>query len=121
MSALTPAAQQRYAELLREREIRTIADLSRNEDAARPPSLDEEIGRLTRMDALQQQQMALHARRRLDVQLSRIRGALQRIAEGSFGDCAMCAVPVGEPRLQLVPETPFCRACQEGIERSQAR
>ena len=119
MSALPAGEQARFERLLRDREDATRRALERNADAALPPSLDDEIGRLTRMDALQQQQMALHARRRLEIQLARIGGALARVAEGTFGACALCGSAVGDERLALVPETPFCLPCQERLERER--
>jgi DnaK suppressor protein len=103
-------------DVLREREQTVLAQLRANADSARPPSLDEEIGRLTRMDALQQQQMALHARRRLETQLSQVRGALARVDAGTFGKCALCGHDVSAARLALVPETPFCVGCQTRLE-----
>ena len=101
---------------LRERRDEALAELAANEESARPPSLDEEIGRLTRMDALQQQQMALHARRRIEVRIARIDGALARVEAGTFGACAMCGDAVDPRRLESAPETPFCLACQTRIE-----
>ena len=118
---LDAATQAAYAERLRARETETLAQMQMNAKSAQPPSLDEEIGRLTRMDALQQQQMALHAGRRLEVQLSRIRGALMRIDERTFGACAMCGARVPPRRLELVPETPFCLPCLENIESNAAK
>ena len=103
-------------ETLRVREENVLARLRSNAESARPPSLDEEIGRLTRMDALQQQQMALHARRRLELQLAQIRGAIARVDEGTFGACALCGTAITSGRLELVPETPFCVPCQERLE-----
>ena len=108
-------------EVLRAREKDVLAQLRANADSARPPSLDEEIGRLTRLDALQQQQMALHARRRLETQLAQIRGALARVDEGTFGACALCGEEIRAERLSLVPETPFCVACQERLEEQGRR
>jgi len=108
-------------EMLRAREKTVLAQLVSNAESARPPSLDEEIGRLTRMDALQQQQMALHARRRLETQLAQVRGALARVDEGTFGKCALCGNVIPPQRLDLVPETPFCVACQERLEEEGKR
>jgi DnaK suppressor protein len=117
---LSEQDQAALADALRERERDVLAQLDVNESHAEPPSLDEEIGRLTRMDALQQQQMALHARRRLQIQLETIRGALARVAEGTLGTCVMCATGIARERLDLVPETPFCVSCQQELE-SQGR
>ncbi len=40
-----------------------------------------------------------------------IEAALQRIAEGEYGHCAKCGARIAEERLDVVPFTPFCRAC----------
>ena len=47
------------------------------------------------------------------VEISRIRAALKRIAEGSYGTCARCGDPIGEARLDALPWTPRCRKCAQ--------
>lgn len=49
-------------------------------------------------------------------QLALIRVALERLREGSFGDCMQCSNPIGAKRLEALPWTPYCIACQEKIE-----
>lgn len=48
-----------------------------------------------------------------------VQQALDRIAEGTFGDCVSCHKPIGQKRLEAVPWTPRCIDCQERIERGQ--
>ena len=52
-------------------------------------------------------------------QLTEVRSALDRIEEESFGDCLMCGNAIGQKRLEAVPWTPHCIACQEKIENGQ--
>jgi DnaK suppressor protein len=52
-------------------------------------------------------------------QLSLVRLALERIQEGSFGECLLCGETIGEKRLEALPWTPYCIACQEKIENGQ--
>ncbi len=40
-----------------------------------------------------------------------IMAALQRIADGEYGFCQKCGVPISEARLDLLPFTPFCKDC----------
>src|SRR6188474_325247 len=47
--------------------------------------------------------------------------ALGRIQKGDFGVCQECAKPIGEKRLQAVPWTPLCIACQEKLEQEESR
>lgn len=118
---LSEEEQAEFGAILRDREKEVLERLVANAETAEPPSLDEEIGRLTRMDHLQQQQMALHGRRRLKTQLAQVRGALARVEAGTFGVCAMCSADLPRGRLELSPETPFCVPCQEQLEREGRR
>lgn len=71
------------------------------------------VGRVSRIDALQQQQMALEAQRRRALQRKQIDGALRRIDSGDFGDCYICGEPIALARLQLNPLLTRCLHCAE--------
>lgn len=44
-------------------------------------------------------------------EITQIRAALGRIADGTYGTCARCGEPIAEARLDLLPWTPHCRSC----------
>lgn len=44
-------------------------------------------------------------------ELRRIDAALQRIKDGTYGECAKCGDDISEARLDLLPDTPFCKNC----------
>ncbi|KGM89062.1 transcriptional regulator, TraR/DksA family [Roseovarius mucosus DSM 17069] len=44
-------------------------------------------------------------------EVARIRAALDRIRKGTFGTCARCEEQIAADRLDVLPETPLCRAC----------
>lgn len=48
-------------------------------------------------------------------EIARIRAALQRMREGSYGDCVRCGERISAERLDVLPETPFCRDCAAAI------
>ena len=74
--------------------------------------LDQQrIGRLSRMDAIQQQAMEEETGRRRDQEVSRIVAALQRIEEDDFGYCSVCEKPIAPKRLENDPATPLCINC----------
>jgi DnaK suppressor protein len=104
--------RQRLLELRRELEVRLV---ERAVDA-RPVSLDEPIGRLSRMDAIQQQQMAGAARRQAERQLQQVQSALGRIEAGTYGICLRCEEEIAPARLAVKPEATLCRRCQGGSE-----
>lgn len=96
-------------------ELRGLLDRSR--DGARPVKLDEPIGRLTRMDAIQQQSMTAASRRAYDIRLQQVEQALRAMDQGRYGLCRRCDDPIGHPRLSARPESPYCLDCQEEIDR----
>lgn len=49
-------------------------------------------------------------------QLNLVNAAIQRIDEMRFGHCQSCGKDIDRKRLDAVPWTPFCRACQESEE-----
>lgn len=105
-----------FEALLKERERETLRMLESGADSAKPVSMDQAIGRLTRIDAIQQQQIALHSRGRLEQQLARIRAALRRVSDGNFGECIKCDEPIGRRRLEVAPENPVCMHCLQKME-----
>jgi RNA polymerase-binding transcription factor DksA len=44
-------------------------------------------------------------------EITQIRAALRRIADGSYGTCMRCGEPIAKARLDLLPWTPLCRSC----------
>ena len=48
--------------------------------------------------------------------LQMVEGALNRIREGSFGECIACGEEINPKRLEAVPWTRHCIACQEKLE-----
>src|ERR1700681_685771 len=51
--------------------------------------------------------------------LRNVRGALHRIAEGTFGVCSHCEEDISIKRLHAVPWAAFCIQCQEIADRNQ--
>lgn len=78
-------------------------------------ALDQQsVGRLSRMDALQGQAMALATEERREQERTRIEAALRRIESGEYGFCLKCDEEIDIRRLELDPATPFCLACASG-------
>lgn len=85
-------------------------------DGAQPVSLEAPIGRLSRMDAMQQQCMVQANRRTAQTRLTRIEAALRRLASNEYGPCMACEEEIGYARLMAQPEAPFCIDCQSKRE-----
>ncbi len=94
------------------------AELEQMDETSRQSSetveLDQaRVGRLSRMDALQAQQMALETARRRKQRLLQIEGALRRIESGEYGDCFICGEAIDHRRLSFDPATTRCTECVE--------
>jgi len=102
-------------ERLRELKVDLELQLADLELSAKPVELDQaSVGRLSRMDAIQQQAMALASRRNLHTRLSRCLVALGAVDRDEYGVCRSCEEPIGYRRLSAYPEAPLCIACQSG-------
>lgn len=45
------------------------------------------------------------------IEIARIRAALQRMRDGTYGDCVRCGTAISQQRLDTLPDTPLCRTC----------
>ena len=105
-----------------ERDLRALreelcAQIDRSEGGAGTVELDDPIGRLTRMDAMQQQSMVRANRRAAQLRLTQVDAALRRCAAGDYGECVDCGDDIAFGRLKARPESPLCIDCQGALER----
>lgn len=110
--------EEEQLEIFRQRLLGLRAELTALEEtshrAEQPVQLDQQsIGRLSRMDAIQGQQMAKESARRRQQQLARIEGALRRIDDGDFGYCFVCDEEIDIRRLEADPAITRCIGCAE--------
>ncbi len=92
------------------------ARLSSARDQARASAavveLDQtSVGRVSRVDALQQQALAKGLLARLETRERRIEAALARIEAGTFGQCCECGVALDQRLLLSDPTALFCAEC----------
>lgn len=71
------------------------------------------VGRLSRMDAMQGQQMAMESDRRRKEKLIQIKAALNRIEADDFGYCSVCDNEIASGRLSFDPTVTHCVNCTE--------
>lgn len=100
----------------REKLLARRTELERETDLAAasraPVELDQtSVGRLSRVDALQAQAMAMAQQRRRQSELSAIDAALRRIDGGVFGYCLKCGDEIPKARLENMPTVTLCIDC----------
>ena len=101
-----------FRDLLLAREQTLIEEEMRGDDSAGTVELDQaRLGRLSRMDAMQAQEMAMASSRRRHAERGRIAAALKRIDDGEYGYCLSCGEQIPAPRLNIDPAAPQCVQC----------
>ena len=101
-----------FRDLLLAREQTLIEEEARGEDSGGTIELDQaRVGRLSRIEALQAQQMAKASSRRRRVERGRIAAALKRIDDGEYGYCLSCGDTIPAPRLKIDPAATQCVGC----------
>ncbi len=104
-----------YRARLEARLIELADEASRGDAGQKTVELDQQaVGRLSRMDALQNQAMAKAQGARREGEVRRVRAALHRIESGEFGYCTDCGEDIGEARLTVDPTLPRCLSCTRG-------
>lgn len=56
-----------------------------------------------------------------DEDLEQIEAALERLAEGTYGLCEICNVPISPARLKILPFATRCVTCRGDFERTRSR
>ena len=94
-------------------ELQDITDISLKTVKDRAPvELDQQAtGRLSRMDAMQQQSMDTAKEARRIGRLRLINAALKRLEEGHYGYCLNCDELISNGRLRLDPTFSLCIDC----------
>ena len=94
-------------------ELRALSD--RSKDSRAPVELDQQsVGRLSRMDAMQQQSMDLAREERRRQRLAVLGAALRRLDEDEYGYCLACGEDILPQRLKIDPAVTLCVSCQGG-------
>ena len=98
--------------LKRQKELEMLREVS--SQARETVELDQSsVGRVSRIDAIQQQAMALATEQNRERDLQRIKSAFVRLDQGEYGYCVSCGEEIAENRLRLDPSVPTCIDCAQ--------
>jgi DnaK suppressor protein len=108
---MNPYEQNKYLKCLEEALYEVEKYLESSEDAAAAVAPDKGLGRLSRMEAMQDQQLVMEMRRRKKRQLVEIKLAISRLEMGNYGTCVFCGKEISPERLEVAPEVQTCMSC----------
>ena len=87
---------------------REIEDLR---DKVKPITPDCSLGRLTRQEMIQEQQVNEHAMHEAEIRVNKLKYAYRKVDREDYGICCECEEDIIFARLLLLPESTHCVAC----------
>src|SRR5436190_1447917 len=93
-----------------------IAEALRNRDAI---TIEKSPDDLDEVQNAGERELAIRSLDRESNLLRNIRGAIQRMHDGTFGTCLHCEEDISPKRLLALPWAAFCIRCQENADRNQ--
>jgi len=92
---------------------KTEKSVATYKEITKPIAPENAIGRISRMDAINNKSVAEAALREAEDKLSKLKYMLGQIGKEGFGICARCNKPIPLGRMLLVPQSRFCVHCAQ--------
>jgi RNA polymerase-binding transcription factor DksA len=54
-----------------------------------------------------------------NAEVQAIYAALERLKQGTYGNCARCGEKISEERLDVLPHTPLCKTCAREVSQKK--
>ncbi len=115
MPSLTKKETAQIKETIETDIISLKEQISALEEKTKPIAPDCSLGRLTRLEAMGEQDVANKILDEARVRLTRLNNALQRIDKPVFGICIECDEAIGFGRMSVRPESVRCVACANNL------
>ena len=96
---------------LEEEFVQVQQDVETLQTATRPIAPDRALGRLTRMEGLNDKAVSEAALQSALQKLGQLQESLQRIDSPNWGLCVSCGNTIGAARLEYMPENNSCVKC----------
>ncbi len=112
MTAMNETEAAAFRALMEARLEEIAAEEARGKEGQAVVTLDQQmVGRLSRMDALQNQAMAQAQAGRRQQEAARLRAALERLDTGDYGWCEDCGEQIPQGRLKIDLTATRCVSC----------
>ena len=108
---MTTKERAELKETIQAKLVETQLKISALEEATQPISPENSIGRVSRMDAINNKSVAEAALRIARKQYASLEIALTKIDSAEFGICAHCKKGIQAKRLMFMPESTKCVRC----------
>ncbi|MFK7972354.1 MAG: TraR/DksA family transcriptional regulator [Bacteroidia bacterium] len=109
--ALSPEERVEMKELIEKSIVETESNIISLKEQTKPISPDNAIGRISRMDAINNKSVSEANLRAAKSKLSKLQRNLGRIDDPIYGNCMKCGNPIQIARLKFMPESSWCIQC----------
>ena len=106
---------EKYRATLEAKKAEITASLSNRDQIA----IEKAADAIDEVQLAGERELAIRNLDRESVLFRQVRGALARIADGTYGTCLHCDEEINPKRLHAVPWTAFCIRCQEAADRHE--
>ena len=106
-----------FRKLVEEHLVAIDEEILKLEELSKPISPDNAIGRLSRMEAINERSIHESALRKAKARKERLKDALHRIkTDDDYGYCTVCEEEISEKRMRSLPESHICVPCLQKME-----
>ena len=82
-------------------------------ESTKPISPENAIGRVSRMDAINNKSVVEAALRKAEEKLNKLKLVLDKVKDADFGLCMRCGNPIPIGRILLMPQSRNCVRCAQ--------
>lgn len=97
--------------LIKDEIIKVQININDLKDLTKPIAPENAIGRVSRMDAINNKSINEASLRKAEEKLSKLIVAESKIDDGDFGICIRCKKPIPIGRIMLMPQSNKCVNC----------
>jgi len=108
---MTTKEKKQVEEYLIKSKKKILVKIDELKELTQPIEPDCAIGRVSRMDAINNKSVNEAALRTAEDKLKKINIALERVNDDDFGICISCGEPIPIQRLVIMPESSMCVRC----------
>jgi DnaK suppressor protein len=112
---MTKGELEKYRTALEEKRAEIVDALKNREDIA----IEKAADAIDEVQLAGERELAIRNLDRGSGLLRKVKAALVRVEDGSYGTCMHCDDEISPKRLKAVPWAPFCIKCQELADRHE--
>lgn len=102
-------------EIILETKIHIIKEIEILEEKTAPIEPDVSLGRLTRLDAMQEKSINEAVLEKARIRLKKLQFVINKMDNEAFGICSICDEEIPYGRLCIVPESTICIECSTNL------